>query len=269
VEALQPESANALDVRHLSVAFTNRTSRGRRRAFRAVDDVSIAVGRGEIVGIVGESGSGKSTLAMSVAGLRRPTEGEIRVAGEPLARTMSRSQRAAVQVVFQDPLNSLDPRQSIGSGLAELRTLHPDRTRWATDEEILARVGLPTEVLNRLPRQISGGQAQRVSIARALLLRPEIVVADEPTSALDVLVQAQILKLLRELQERDNLTILMISHNLAVVEAVCDRVYVMLNGRVVEEGASRQVLGDPQNAYTQRLVRSLPRLPDSAWREES
>jgi ABC-type dipeptide/oligopeptide/nickel transport system ATPase subunit len=244
-----------LDVEGLSIVHPGR--RG-RPATAAVDGVSLTAGAGEIVGVVGESGSGKTSLAMAVLGLGRITSGNIDVDGITPRPRMPLDERAAIQMVFQDPHGSLDPRQSIGRGLRELRRLHKGRTGWVSDEELLSRVGLTTEVLTRLPHQISGGQAQRVSIARALLLRPSLLLADEPTSALDVSVQAQILRLLKGLRDDDGLTILFISHDLAVVRAVCDRVYVMKSGRVVESGPTRDVLEHPHHPYTQALLAAVP-----------
>ncbi|MCG2623382.1 ATP-binding cassette domain-containing protein [Arthrobacter sp. I2-34] len=227
-------------------------------ASTAVDGVDLSVGAGEIVGVVGESGSGKTSLAMAVLGLGRTTSGSIDVDGIVPGPRLPLDQRAAIQMVFQDPHGSLDPRQSIGRGLRELRRLHKARTGWISDEDLLSRVGLSGDVLTRLPHQISGGQAQRVSIARALLLRPTLLLADEPTSALDVSVQAQILRLLKGLRDEEGLTILFISHDLAVVRSVCDRVYVMKSGRVVESGRTGEVLERPQHPYTQALLAAVP-----------
>ncbi|WP_406724636.1 ABC transporter ATP-binding protein [Streptomyces sp. GD-15H] len=248
-------TSTVLTVDDLSIIHPAR--RG-RQANTAVDRVTVTADAGEIVGIVGESGSGKTSLAMAVAGLGRVTDGVIGVGRVRPGPRMSREDRAAVQMVFQDPHASLDPRQSIGRGLRELRKLHPRRTDWIDDVGLLARVGLPPEVLDRLPHQISGGQAQRVSIARALLLRPTLLLADEPTSALDVSVQAQILKLLKELRDTDGLTILFISHDLAVVRTLCDRVYVMRNGVVVESGRTAEVLEKPRHEYTRTLLDAVP-----------
>jgi ABC-type glutathione transport system ATPase component len=233
-------------------------ARLRRPANIAVDGVSVMAQRSEIVGVVGESGSGKTSLAMAVGGLGRVTSGTIDVDGVTPGPKMSREERAAIQMVFQDPHGSLDPRQSIGRGLKELRKLHPKRTAWITDEELLAKVGLGEGIRSRLPHQISGGQAQRVSIARALLLRPSLLLADEPTSGLDVSIQAQIVRLLKEIRDEEGLTILFISHDLAVVRAICDRVYVMKDGKVVEEGAIDEVLERPKHPYTRKLLAAVP-----------
>jgi peptide/nickel transport system permease protein len=227
-------------------------------AVLAVDRASITVGAGEIVGVVGESGSGKTSLAMAVAGLGAQSGGQIFLAGELLEAHWTADQRAEVQVVLQDPHGSLDPRQTVRGGFMELRRTQPQRTKWISDEDLLAKVGLQPEVLDRLPHEMSGGQAQRISIARALLLRPRLLIADEPTSALDVSVQAQILSLLLDLRRTEGLCILFISHDLAVIRSICDRVYVMLHGRVVESGEVSDVFDHPANVYTKRLLQALP-----------
>ena len=249
-------AAPALDVRELSVVHSNRQNRA--LTVVAVDRVSLTVGRGEVVGVVGESGSGKTSLAMTVAGLGTISNGSIAIRGQLLHRQLTPQERAEIQVVLQDPHGSLDPRQSVRGGLRELRQIHPARTAWITDEQLLAKVGLGPEILDRLPHAISGGQAQRVAIARALLLRPSVLIADEPTSALDVSVQAQILSLLLELRNSEGLSILFISHDLGVVRSICDRVHVMLNGRVVESGPVEQVFDHPAHSYTRRLIDAIP-----------
>src|SRR6056297_2228253 len=248
-----------LEIRDLRVVHPKPWSR--HGGFVAVDGVSLSVQRGEVVGLVGESGSGKTTVAMAAAGLGRVTSGNIRVRGQELTAMRGRALRrfrAEVQVVFQDPHGSLDPRQSVRSGLRELRTLHRERAGWITDDGLMARVGLGSEILDRLPNEISGGQAQRVSIARALLLRPSLLVADEPTSALDVSIQAQIVELLRSLSRAEDVAILFISHDLSVVRQLCQRVLVMRSGVVVEEGTMESVASDPRHAYTRALIEALP-----------
>jgi ABC-type glutathione transport system ATPase component len=246
--------ADAVTVRH-------RGADGRA----AVGSASIDVRAGEIVGVVGESGSGKTTLAMAIAGLSRFTgaivDGEIDVLGmdvSEVSRTAQKRLRAEVQVVFQNPHASLDPRQNVRHGFRELRKLQPERTRWVSDEDLMERVELSPELLDRYPHQLSGGQAQRVCIARALLLRPSLLIADEPTSGLDVSVQARILRLLAELRDRDGVSILFISHDLSVVRMLCDRVYVMRAGEIVEGGPTAKVLREPQEEYTRALLAAIP-----------
>ena len=234
---------------------------GRRQPFTAVDDISFEVPAGSVTGLVGESGSGKSTTASAVARLTPAAAGRISLLGEDIAALSLREfrpRRIEMQMIFQDPQGSLDPRQRVRSGLRELRRLHPERTSWLDDESLMQRVGLAPTLLDRVPHELSGGQAQRVCIARALLTRPRLIVADEPTSALDVSVQAQILELLRQLVDEEGISILFISHNLAVVRALCDFVHVMHTGQIVEAGPVEDVLTRPQHAYTRRLIDAIP-----------
>ena len=259
-------AAPVIEVAGLSVVHERRGV-GAAKTLKAVDDVSLTVGAGEIVGVVGESGSGKSSLAMAITGLGRLTSGSVRLLGREISSLGQRELRALrgdIQVVFQDPHGSLDPRQSVRAGLAELRRLQPERTRWISDEELMVHVKLPPEILSRFPHQLSGGQAQRVCIARALLLRPRLLVADEPTSGLDVSVQADVLTLLLELRDTEGIAILFISHDLSVVRRLCDRVYVMVNGRVVEDGPATEVFDDPTHAYTRHLIAAIPGRPADA-----
>ncbi|MEU8053781.1 MULTISPECIES: ABC transporter ATP-binding protein [Micromonospora] len=240
--------------------------RGTGQVFRAVDHVSLRIDAGESVAVVGESGSGKTTLAMAATALGPRGGGDIRLLGHSLSeisRTRLRRLRPEVQVVFQDPHGSLDPRQSVRSGLRELRTLQPERTSWIGDAELLGSVRLAPELLDRYPHQLSGGQAQRVCIARALLMRPRLIVADEPTSGLDVSVQADVLALLRQIRATTGAALLMISHDLAVVRSLCDVVHVMYRGRVVESGPCEQVFVTPENDYTRELLAAMP---GARWR---
>jgi peptide/nickel transport system ATP-binding protein len=259
-----PEAdAPVLVVENLVVEHRNRST---GQVLRAVDTVSLRIGAGESVAVVGESGSGKTTLAMAATGLGPRGEGEIRLLGHSLATTSGkrlRRLRPEVQVVFQDPHGSLDPRQSVRSGLRELRGLQPRRTSWIDDVGLLGRVRLAPELLDRYPHQLSGGQAQRVCIARALLMRPRLIVADEPTSGLDVSVQADVLELLKEIRATTGAALLMISHDLAVVRSVCDVVYVMFHGRVVETGPCETVFAKPENDYTRELLAAMP---GARWR---
>lgn len=253
-------SPPVLQIEDLRVVFSQRGV-GKRPDVVAVDGVSMFIEAGEIVGLVGESGSGKTTLALATALLGRITEGRISLAGQSIigiSRARMRRLRSQIQVVFQDPHGSLDPRQTVRRGLAELRSLHPERTDWVANAELLSKVGLIEDLLDHLPHELSGGQAQRVSIARALLLRPSLLVADEPTSALDVSVQAQILNLLLQLRSSEQIAVLLISHDLSVVRNLCDRVYVMKDGRVVEEGETEDLLASPSHPYTQQLIDAIP-----------
>ena len=258
-----------LDIEDLAVHFHGSRSllaAVRRRpasVVRAVDGVDLSIGRGESVGLVGESGWGKSTLARALVGLSTPDAGHLRLDGEDLTSRRSMAQRRRLQMVFQDPYSSLNPRMTVGQTLGELLRVHdvvPRSAVRARTTELLDLVGLPAQSAERYPRNLSGGQRQRVGIARALALEPEVVVADEPVSALDVSVQASILTLLEDLRRELGLTLLFITHNLAVVRHVCDRVAVMYLGRIVEVADTESLFSDPQHPYTQALIRAAPRL---------
>lgn len=216
-------------------------------SFTAVDNVSLKVARGEVTGLVGESGSGKSTLARAAAGLT------------PYRGTISGVERGQVQMVFQDPYSSLNPRMSIGEAIAE-GTRVPRAQRPTELARLLELVALPASYTGKYPRELSGGQRQRVAIARALAARPQVLIADEITSALDVSVQGAVLNLMRELRTELGLTMLFISHNLAVVRYVCDAVAVMRHGRLVESGPVDEVITTPRHAYTRALLDAVPRL---------
>jgi peptide/nickel transport system ATP-binding protein len=234
---------------------------------RAVDGVDLDIRRGEALALVGESGSGKSTLALALAGLRPVTAGEITLGGRRLPARRSRADQRRIQMVFQDPYSSLNPRLTVGGVLRELLRVHhvvPRDQVEAFSGELLTLVGLSPDALSSHPRQFSGGQRQRVAIARALALRPDLLVADEPVSSLDVSVQATILNLLRDLRAELGLTLLLISHNLAVVRHLCDRVAVMYLGRVVEVGPTEQLFASPRHPYTRALLAAIPRLTTDA-----
>lgn len=227
-----------------------------RSAMTAVDDASLIVPDGEVVGVVGESGSGKSTLARAAVGLVPLHSGRILVDGEPVPRRGPRP----LQMVFQDPYSSLDPRMTVGASISEV--MPPGMTRRARAAEaarLLDLVHLDPDKADAYPARFSGGQRQRVAIARALAGKPRVLIADEITSALDVLIQGTILNLIRELQAELGLSLLFISHNLAVVRYVSSRVAVMHDGRIIEEGTTADVLGDPQDPYTRELLSAIPR----------
>jgi oligopeptide/dipeptide ABC transporter ATP-binding protein len=234
-----------------------------REVLRAVDGVDLEIWRGEALGLVGESGCGKTTLGRCIVGLYRPTAGEVRFEGELLPEKRGRAQRRRMQMVFQDPYSSLNPRMTVRQTLEELLRVHEMVSRSKVEErcrELLALVGLGNQFLDAYPRQFSGGQRQRVSIARALALEPDLLVADEPVSALDVSVQATVLRLLEKLRQELGLTLLFIAHNMAVVRHVCDRVAVMYLGRIVETAPTEKLFSDPRHPYTQGLLRAVPRI---------
>jgi peptide/nickel transport system ATP-binding protein len=241
--------------------------RGRVPAFKAVNKASLVIHPGEIVGIVGESGSGKTTIARAVVGLLPVAGGTMTVGGQNMGTATSKELRAIRQkigIVFQDPGSSLNPRWPIGQSIGEpllLSGKHDASTINARVEELLDQVELPRSFRNRYPNELSGGQRQRVGIARALSLRPSLLVADEPTSALDVSVQARVLALLQELQKELHFACLFVSHDLAVIDLLADRIVVMNHGTIVEQGNKEDVLRNPQHEYTKRLIAAVP-LPD-------
>ncbi|TSD85504.1 dipeptide ABC transporter ATP-binding protein [Mycobacterium sp. KBS0706] len=236
-----------------------------RPAVRAVDEVSLEIRRGETLALVGESGCGKSTLGRLLLRLIEPSAGQVFVGGTDLtglSRGQMRAMRRQVQMIFQDPYGSLSPRRSVADIVAEplevfglVRSRKERRDKVA---ELLRQVGLPPATMDRYPRQFSGGQRQRIGIARAISVDPAFIVADEPVSALDVSIQAQIVNLLQDLQERKNLSYLFIAHDLAVVRHIADRVAVMYLGRIVETGPKAAVYGAPHHPYTQALLSAAP-----------
>ncbi len=238
-----------------------------RHAVQAVSDVSLHVARGEVVGLVGESGSGKSTVGRMVLGLLPPTSGHVMFDGIRLPPEPGRDLRRRMQLVFQDPYSSLDPRRRVGAQIADGLAIHglaPSAERPARVAAMLAQVGLDPAHAERFPHEFSGGQRQRIGIARALAPGPDLLVADEPVSALDVSVQAQVLTLLADLRSRLGLAILFISHDLAVVRHLCDRVSVLYLGRVMEEAPSSRLFASPRHPYTRALLSASPRIDPAA-----
>jgi len=250
----------------LSKRFPGRGLFTRQPPVQAVTEASLALAPGEAVGLVGESGSGKSTLGRLVLGLLAPSAGRALFDGRDLALLAASERRALrrrMQIVFQDPLSSLDPRRSVGAQIADGMAIHglvPAASRRSRVEELMRQVGLSPTQIDRYPHQFSGGQRQRLGIARALATGPDFLVADEPVSALDVSVQAQVLHLLADLRHRLGLALLFISHDLAVVRSLCDRVAVMYLGRVMEEGPAASVFAQPRHPYTQALLSASPSL---------
>lgn len=243
-----------------------RFALGGGRQLHAVDDLSFEIGPGESLGLVGESGCGKSTLVRLIARLLDTTEGRIVFDGEDLAAVPARrfakaAQRAAIQMVFQDPTDSLNPRFTAREAIREPLVLLSRLGRAAADarvDEVAAQVGLPSALLSRFPHQLSGGQKARVGIARALAVKPRLLILDEPTAALDVSVQAVVLQLLEQLRRELGLALLFVSHDLNVVRLLTDRVAVMYLGKLVEIGPSEQVFRSPKHPYTQALVSAIP-----------
>ena len=252
-----------LEVRNLSKVFAGQ----RGAAVRALNGVNVVVGSNESVGIVGESGSGKTTLGRCLVGLETPSGGTVEIDGldasdySKLSRTDRMHLRRTVQIVFQDPYSSLDRTETVGAALREVLVVNkfPSNRINARVGELLERVGLPLGYAKRRPAALSGGERQRVVIARTLAMEPKLIVCDEPVSALDVSVQAQILSLFRDLRQELGLSYLFITHDLAVVRQIVDRVYVLYQGNVVEQGPVDRVLDRPQHAYTKRLISSIPR----------
>lgn len=258
----------------LSVEGLTKTFRTKRGTVYAAEDVSFSVRRGSIVGLVGESGSGKTTVGRTLLRLTEPTGGRAMFDGVDLFSLSPRELRAyrrRLQIVFQDPMSSLNPRLRVGQIIAEGLEVHdtPADQREARVAELLSQVGLRPEHASRFPHEFSGGQRQRIGIARALAVEPELIIADEPVSALDVSVQAQILNLILDLQQRSPLAILFIAHDLAVVEYICDEVVVMYLGRIMEKGPSKAVYAAPRHPYTQALLASVPVADPNAGRQRA
>lgn len=267
-----PRPDNIVEVKDISLSFKQK--RGTERT--VLDDISLEVRRGETLGLVGESGCGKTTLARTIAGLISPSSGQVIFDGRDISEVTGRAwreQRKKVQVVFQDPFGSLNPKRRVGSIVGDPFRIHgvaSGKERQRRVQELLEKVGLNPEHYNRFPSQFSGGQRQRIGIARAIALNPELVILDEPVSALDVTVQAQVLGLLDELQRDLGLTYLFISHDLAVVRHMCDRIAVMEGGRIIELGDPESMYRNPQQAFTKKLLAAAYlELPASDEREEA
>jgi oligopeptide transport system ATP-binding protein len=259
-----------LSVRDLKVHFPigKGLLTGAKGAVKAVDGISFDLKPGETLGIVGESGCGKSTLGRAILRLTKPTDGTVVWLGQDffaLDKASLRKARRELQIIFQDPLASLDPRMTVGAIIARpLKTFHPELTRTQIDarvKEAMAQVGLAPEMMRRYPHEFSGGQCQRIGIARAMILRPKLIVCDEPVSALDVSIQAQIINLLRKLQRELGLSLLFISHNLSVVRHISHRVMVLYLGKVMELAERDAFYANPMHPYSKALISAIP-IPD-------
>lgn len=267
-----------MEVRNLKKYFAQGTSivetllRRKTDDIEAVDDVSLTLDANDSQGVIGESGCGKSTLLMTLMGLYEPTEGEILYKGRDIAsfnKADWKDFRSNVQIIFQDPFNSLDPKMTVRETLLEPLKIHGMEDREERLQKVLREVELspPETYLSNFPDQLSGGEKQRVSIARALVLEPDIILADEPVSMLDVSTQASILKLLARLREDRGMSMFYISHDLSTVAYVCDSIHVMYLGRLVETAPTMDLLEEPQHPYTQALIKAIP-LPDPYFKRE-
>ena len=254
---MMAENKNILEVHHLKKSFITG-----KKSFTAVEDVSFSLKTGEVLGIVGESGSGKSTVAKMITHLTEPTAGEIFLMEKDITHARGKNLREIyreMQMIFQTPAESFDPRCTLGDGIGEsLRNMGISRAETRKRvENLLERCGLSKEYADRYPHQVSGGQCQRAAIARALAVDPEILICDEATSALDVTVQKQILELLIELKEKENLSFILICHDLALVQAFCDKVLVLYHGKTVEYGTPDDIINHPKMDYTKNLIDSV------------
>lgn len=251
------ENKNILEVHHLKKSFTTG-----KKSFTAVEDISFSLKTGEVLGIVGESGSGKSTVAKMITHLTEPTAGEIFLMEKNITHARGKNLREIyreMQMVFQTPAESFDPRCTLGDGIGEsLRNMGISKKETRNRvEKLLLTCGLTPEYADRYPHQVSGGECQRAAIARALAVEPKILICDEATSALDVTVQKQIMELLQKLKKENQLSFLFICHDLALVQLFCDRVIVMHDGHVEEEGTPEEIIEHPKTEYTEQLIRSV------------
>ncbi|HIF9370343.1 TPA: murein tripeptide/oligopeptide ABC transporter ATP binding protein OppF [Photobacterium damselae] len=253
---------------HFSIAAKSSWPWSKPTQLKAVDGVSIRIFEGETLGVVGESGCGKSTFARAIIGLVDATEGKVVWLGQDLTALSDkelRLKRKEIQMIFQDPLASLNPRMTVGEIIAEpLKTFYPELSKDEVKQqvkEMMAKVGLLPNVINRYPHEFSGGQCQRIGIARALILKPKMIICDEPVSALDVSIQAQVVNLLKSLQQEMGLSLIFIAHDLSVVKHISDRVLVMYLGNAVEMGEGEALFADPKHPYTKALMSAVP-IPD-------
>lgn len=266
------EKSLLLDVKDLKVHFSITSKSAwpwsKPASLKAVDGVNIRLYQGETLGVVGESGCGKSTFARAIIGLVQATDGEVMWLGQDLTRMQEvqrRNTRKEIQMIFQDPLASLNPRMTVGDIIAEpLQTFYPELPKQEVKDRVkamMAKVGLLPNVINRYPHEFSGGQCQRIGIARALILKPKMIICDEPVSALDVSIQAQVVNLFKELQKEMGLSLVFIAHDLSVVKHISDRVLVIYLGNAVELATSEALFANPKHPYTRALMSAVP-IPD-------
>lgn len=256
-------SDSLLSVENISVIFGNAKSKN--EPFSALNNVSFTLNKGEVLGIVGESGCGKSTLARTILQLQTVNSGKVLWQNQDISSFSKKEQkelRKKIQLIFQDPLDALNPRMTVAQIIAEpLRNLMPElpkATRQKMALDMLVSMGLQAEQQSRYPHEFSGGQCQRIGIARAMILKPELLICDEPVSALDVSIQAQIINLLLDLKEQTGMSMVFISHDLSIVRHICDRVLVLYKGEVVEEGEAEALYNNPQHSYTKKLLDAVP-----------
>jgi oligopeptide transport system ATP-binding protein len=257
----------------LNVIFNEGVKRGKNKQHQALKDVSFTLAENEILGVVGESGSGKSTLARTILQLQKPTSGKLEFAGldyVSLNKQQQQKMRKDIQLIFQDPLDALNPRMTISQIIAEplhnlMLVLDSNQGKKLSKQQITEKVsemmtaiGLQPAQLNRYPHEFSGGQCQRIGIARAMIVDPKLLVCDEPVSALDVSIQAQIINLLMDLKEQTQMSMIFISHDLSIVRQICDRLLVLYNGEIVEMGKAEDIYQNPQHEYTTKLLDSIP-----------
>ena len=269
------EETDLLTVSNLNVIFNKGVSKGKNQELHAVKDVSFSLGKNQVLGVVGESGCGKSTVARSILQLQKPDSGDIKFNGSSITDIDKKEIRKEIQLIFQDPLDALNPRMTVAQIIAEplhnLASVLNEKLSAAQIEEklhqVIAAIGLQKAHLQRYPHEFSGGQCQRIGIARAMIVNPQLLVCDEPVSALDVSIQAQIINLLLDLKEQTKMGMIFISHDLNIVRQISDKIIVLYNGEIVESGNAETIYQNPQHEYTKKLLASIPLADPNLERE--